>query len=117
LVVAAQVKAGKLKALAVTGRGREPALPEVPTVAESGYPAILAEPWIGLVAPAHTPAGIVDCLNRGITDVLQDPDLRRRLEALGFVTVTGSPVEFRTLIRDEHARWGAVIKEAGLKLD
>lgn len=117
LVVAAQVKAGKLKALAVTGRGREQALPEVPTVAESGYPAILAEPWIGLVAPAHTPVDVVERLNHEITGVLQNPDLRRQLDALGFVAMTGSPAEFRALMRDAHARWGAVIKQAGLKLD
>jgi tripartite-type tricarboxylate transporter receptor subunit TctC len=117
LIVAAQVKAGSLKAFAVTGRTRERELPDVPTVAECGYPTILAEPWIGLVAPAHTPVEIVERLNREITGVLQDADLQRRLEALSFVTVTGSPAEFRALIRDEHVRWGAVIKEAGLKLD
>jgi tripartite-type tricarboxylate transporter receptor subunit TctC len=117
LVVAAQVKARTLKALAVTGRVREKELPDVPTVAESGYSAILAEPWIGLVAPAHTPAEIVERLNREIAGILHDEDLQRRLEALGFVTVTGSPAEFRALIRDEHLRWGAVIEEAGLKLD
>jgi tripartite-type tricarboxylate transporter receptor subunit TctC len=117
LIVAAQVKAGSLKALVVTGRAREPELPDVPTVAECGYPTILAEPWIGLVAPARTPAEIVERLNREVTRILQDADLQRRLKALGFVTVTGSPTEFRALIRDEHVRWGSVIKEAGLKLD
>jgi tripartite-type tricarboxylate transporter receptor subunit TctC len=117
IIVAAQVRAGKLKALAVTGRGREKELPDVPTVAESGYPAILAEPWIGLVAPASTPGEIVERLNRAVTGILTDPDLRRRFEGLSFVTVTGSPAQFRDLIRDEHARWGAVIKAAGLKLD
>jgi tripartite-type tricarboxylate transporter receptor subunit TctC len=116
-IVAAQVKAGSLKALAVTGRAREKELPDVPTLAESGFPTILAEPWIGLVAPAGTPTVIVERLNRAITSVLQDADLRRRLEALSFVTMTGSPAQFRALIRDEHEHWGAAIKEAGLKLD
>jgi tripartite-type tricarboxylate transporter receptor subunit TctC len=117
LIVAAQVKAGRLKALAVTGSAREKELPDVPTVAESGFPAILAEPWIGLVAPARTPPEIVERLNREITGILQNEDLRRRLQALGFVPVTKSPAQFRALIRDEHARWGTVIKEVGLKLD
>ena len=117
LIVAGQVKAGKLKALAVTGHAREKELPEIPTVMESGYPAILAEPWIGLVAPAHTPSEIVERLNREIAAILNDADLQRRLQALGFVTLTGSPSQFGALIRDEHARWGPVIKEAGLKLD
>jgi tripartite-type tricarboxylate transporter receptor subunit TctC len=117
LIVAAQVKAGGLKALAVTGSAREKELPDVPTVAESGFPAILAEPWIGLVAPARTPPEIVERLNREITGILQDEDLRRRLQALGFVPVTKTPAQFRALIRDDHARWGTVIKEAGLKLD
>ncbi len=117
LIVAEQVKARSLKALAVTGHVRERELPGVPTVAEAGFPAILGEAWIGLVAPARTPPDIVEQLNRKITGVLQNPDLRTQLETLSFVTVTGSPAQFRALIRDEHARWGAVIREAGLKLD
>jgi tripartite-type tricarboxylate transporter receptor subunit TctC len=117
LIVAGHVRAGSLKALAVTGRAREKELPEIPTVVESGYSAILAEPWIGLVAPARTPAEIVERLNREITGILKTEDLQRRLQALSFVTVTGSPAQFGALIRDEHARWGPVINEAGLKLD
>jgi tripartite-type tricarboxylate transporter receptor subunit TctC len=117
LIVAEHVKARSLKALAVTGHVRETELPEVPTVGEAGFPAILGEAWIGLVAPARTPPDIVERLNREVTGVLQNPDLRRRLETLSFVTVTGSPAQFRALIRDEHARWGTVIRGAGLKLD
>jgi tripartite-type tricarboxylate transporter receptor subunit TctC len=117
LIVAQQVKAGSLKALVVTGHARDRELPDVPTVAEAGFPAILGEAWIGLVAPAGTPSEIVQRLNLEIAVVLQDPNLRSRLEALSFATVTGSPAQFRALIRDDHARWGTVIREAGLKLD
>jgi tripartite-type tricarboxylate transporter receptor subunit TctC len=117
LIVAEHVKAGSLKALAVTGHVRDRELPDVPTVGEAGFPAVLGEAWIGLVAPAGTPAEIVERLNRDVTVVLQDPSLRSRLEGLSFATVTGSPAQFRALIREEHARWGVVIREAGLKLD
>lgn len=117
LILREQIKAGNLKPLAITGEARDRELPNVPTLAQSGFPAVLGEPWIGLVAPARTPSDVVDRLNREITATLQTADLRDRLERLSLVPVLGSPAQFRTLIRDEHARWGAAIREAGLKLD
>ena len=117
LILREQVRAGRLKALAVTGRTREKELPDVPTLAESGFPAVLGEPWIGLVAPAHTPADVVDRLNREITGILDNAEMRERLQRLSLVPLTGSPAQFGALIRDEHARWSTVIREAGLKLD
>jgi tripartite-type tricarboxylate transporter receptor subunit TctC len=117
LILREQIKAGNLKALAVTGHTCERDLPDVPTLAQSGFSAVPGEPWIGLVAPARTPRDVVDRLNREVTATLQMADLRDRLERLSLVPLTGSPAQFRTLIRDEHARWGAAIREAGLKLD
>jgi len=117
LILREQVKAGRLKALAVTGRAREKELPDVPTLAEAGFPTALGEPWIGLVARAGTPGEAVDRLNREISAILRNADLRERLEKLSLVAVTGSPVEFAARMREEHARWGAAIRAAGLKLD
>jgi tripartite-type tricarboxylate transporter receptor subunit TctC len=106
-----------LKVLAVTGRSREDALPEVPTVAESGFAGIEGEAWIGVVAPARTPRQIVLRLNHEIATILAIQELRMRLLALSFTPLVATPEEFRVLIRDEHARWSMIIREAGLKLD
>jgi tripartite-type tricarboxylate transporter receptor subunit TctC len=116
-IIAPQVKAGAVKALAVTGRSREAELPGVPTVSEAGYPSAQAEAWIGLVAPAHTPSQIVSHINRVLVAILGDVDFRRRLEKLSFAPMIGSPEEFRTLIQEDHARWGALIRDAGISLD
>jgi len=116
-IIAPQVKAGTIKALAVTGRSRDPELPSVPTVAEAGFREAQCEAWIGLVAPARTPAGIVARLNSELAAILAVPELHRRLEALSFEPIMGTPEEFRARIREEHARWGKLIKEAGIKLD
>jgi tripartite-type tricarboxylate transporter receptor subunit TctC len=116
-IIAPQVKAGTIKALAVTGRARDPELPSVPTVAEAGFREAQCEAWIGLVAPARTPAGIVARLNSELAAILAVPELRRRLEALSFEPIMGTPEEFRARIREEHARWGKLIKEVGIKLD
>ena len=117
LIFTPHVKERALKVLAVTGRSREEELPDVPTVAEAGFPGAQGEPWIGLVAPAHTPREIVMRLNHEIAAILATRELRERLQALSFSPVTATPEEFQALIRDEHARWGPVIREAGLKLD
>jgi tripartite-type tricarboxylate transporter receptor subunit TctC len=117
LIFAPHLKERALKILAVTGRSREDELPDVPTVAESGFPAAEGEAWIGVVAPAHTPRAIVKQLNQAIVAVLAERELRERLAALSFRPVTGTPEEFGALIGAEHARWGALIHEAGIKLD
>jgi tripartite-type tricarboxylate transporter receptor subunit TctC len=116
-IIAPQVKAGAVKALAVTGRSREAELPGVPTVSEAGYPSAQAEAWIGLVAPAHTPSQIVSRINRELVAILGDVDFRRRLEKLSFAPMIGSPEQFRTLIQEDHARWGPLIRDAGVSLD
>ena len=106
-----------LKVLAVTGRAREEALPDVPTVAEAGFTGAQGEAWIGVVAPARTPREIVLRLNQEITTILAVRELRERLQTLSFTPVVATPEEFQALIRQEHVRWAVIIREAGLKLD
>ena len=116
-MIAPQVKAGSVKALAVTGHSREAELPGVPTVAEVGFPSAQAEAWIGLVAPANTPTQIVSRINAELMTILSNADFRHRLEKLSFAPLIGSPEQFRTLIEQDHARWGPLIRQAGITLD
>jgi tripartite-type tricarboxylate transporter receptor subunit TctC len=116
-LISPHVKSGKLIALVVTGREREVALPGVPTVAESGYPGVEGEAWIGVVARAGTPAAIVQRLNQEIAAVLAARDVQEIMARLSFRTLSATPAEFGRVVREEHAKWGAIIREAGLKLD
>ena len=109
-------QAGKLKALAVTGRQRDPALPETPTANEAGLD-VQGEAWIGLVAPRGTPAAVVQRLNREVGTVLAASEMNAAMARLSFRTLTSTPEAFRALIRDEHTKWSAVIREAGLRLE
>lgn len=115
-IISTQVQAGLLRALAVTGRQREPTLPDTPTASESGY-SVDGEAWIGLVAPSGTPAAIVQRLNHDLAGILSSAEMRSSMSRLSFRTLSSSPEEFRSLIKAEHAKWGAVIREAGLKLE
>ena len=111
------IKAGRLRALAVTGRKRSGAFPDLPTVAESGLPEYDVNAWYGLLAPAGTPRAIVDKLNREVRRVLQTPDILQRLAADGSEPVGSSPEEFRKFIGEEIAKWGKAVKAAGAKID
>ena len=115
--IAQHVRAGRLKALVVTGRTREPALPDVPTVGEAGYPDAQGEAWIGLVAPARTPAPIVQRLNREIAAILGAPGSSDLIARLSFQPLVMTPAAFRERIREDHAAWGSVLRDAGIKLD
>lgn len=115
-IISPQLQAGKLHALVVTGRQREPALPDVPTASESGL-NVEGEAWIGLVAPSGTPAAIVQRLNRDLAAILATADMRGLMAKLSFRTLSASPEEFRDLIKTEHAKWSLVIRQAGLKLE
>jgi tripartite-type tricarboxylate transporter receptor subunit TctC len=110
-----QVKNGKIRALAVAGDRRAKALPDIPTIAESGFPGYEANSWNGIVAPAGTPRPIVAKLNAAIVKVLQSPDLRETFTADGAEPVSSTPEEFTAYIRACHAKWAKVIKTAGLK--
>ncbi|APV48223.1 hypothetical protein BWI17_00115 [Betaproteobacteria bacterium GR16-43] len=112
-----QVKGGKLNALGVASLQRSPYLPDVPTVAEQGYPGFEVVGWIGIAAPAKTPEPILDRLNAEIRKALEQPDVKEKLTAASFVTAGGSRSEFTEFIRAETARWTKVVKEANVKAD
>ncbi len=109
------VRDGKLGGFAVTSRERSVAAPDMPTMAESGYPGFEAVPWFGLLAPAGTPPAVVDKVHREIMRIVAMPELRRRLVELGLDTIGNSPSEFAAVIKTEIPHWAAVIRSAGIK--
>ena len=111
------VKAGKLRALVVTSAQRNPLFPDVPTVAESGYPGFSAVSWTGLSAPQGTPKAIVDKLEAAMVKGFADPAVRAKLEANGFVVVASRSADYTRFVQEEIARWGQVVQKAGIKLD
>ena len=113
----AQIQAGKLRALAVTTRKRFPLLPDLPTIAEAGYPDFEALAWNGVLVPAATPKAIVAKLNAEINDVLKQPDVVAKMQAVGFDLIGGTPEAFGTLIKSESDKWAPVMKRVGLKID
>jgi len=117
VVVLPMVRDGKLRALAVTSLRHLSAVPELPTIAESGYPGFEVQSWNGLLAPAKTPAPIVRKLHLETVKALALPDLRVKLADLGLETIGKSPDEFAAVIRSEIPKWAKVIKEAGIKAD
>ncbi|KJK10238.1 MFS transporter [Burkholderiaceae bacterium 16] len=112
-----QVKAGKLKALAITSPSRWPAAPDVPTMAEAGYPAVTASSWIGLLAPAKTPKAVLDKLSGEMDAVLHQPDVKARLIEYGIDPVGGTPDQFQAFIKDEAVRWAGVVRKGGIKVE
>ena len=108
------IKAGKLRALAVTTAVRSDELPDVATIGEF-VPGYEASAWYGLGTPRGTPAGIVDKLNREINAALADPLIQARLAEFGGTVLTGSPAEFGSLVATETEKWGKVVRFAGLK--
>ncbi len=109
------VKQGRLTALAVGSNSRIAALPDVPTIAESGVPGYEAYSWVGLVAPRGTPAPIVAMLNREIVRILKDKDVEEKLIQQGAIPVGDTPAEFSAYIKAEIKKWGAVVKAASIK--
>ena len=112
----AHVRAGKMRALAVTSKRRIVAAPEVPTFEEAGVPGYEAIGWFGSVAPAGTPAEIINRLNREMAAALAEPEIRERALAAGAEPFTNSPQEFAAIIREETRKWAQVIRSAGIKL-
>ena len=111
------IKAGKLRALAVTTARRSASVPELPTVSEAGVPGFEAITWHGIVVPAATPAPLVERLNRDIVAVLSGPELRERLAALGAEVVAGTPREFADYIAGEIPKWARVVRDSGAKIE
>jgi tripartite-type tricarboxylate transporter receptor subunit TctC len=109
------VRAGKLKALATTGSKRAETLSELPTVSESGLPGYAAVGWFGLLAPAATPKPVVEKLSADANRVLADPDVRAKMQALGADPSGDTPEAFAKFIRDDQAKWGRLMREAGIK--
>ena len=112
-----QVKAGKLKAIAVTSAKRSVAAPEVPTIAESGLSDYVVDSWYGALAPARTPPAAVARLNAAFVKVLENPQVKERLLAQGAEAASSTPAEFDRLIKDELAKWDVVIKSAKIRPD
>ena len=110
------IRAGKLRALAVTTATRSEALPDIPTVGEF-VPGYEASTWYGVGAPKNTPAEIVDKLNKEINAALADPKIKARLADLGGTVLAGSPADFGKLIADETEKWGKVIRAANIKAE
>jgi tripartite-type tricarboxylate transporter receptor subunit TctC len=110
----AQVQAGKLRAIAVTTPKRFPLLPDIPSIAESGYPGFEALAWNGLVAPAGTPRSVIDRINAEVNAILKLPDVAQRMNAAGFDLIGGTPEDFTKLIAAESARWTPVVKRLGI---
>jgi tripartite-type tricarboxylate transporter receptor subunit TctC len=111
----AQVKAGAVRALAVTGERRHPALPEVPTVTEAGVPGYHVASWNALAAPAGTPPAVVGTLNGAVQQALASPTVQDRLRALGVRPAGGTPAELQALLASEIRRWGEVIRAAKIE--
>jgi tripartite-type tricarboxylate transporter receptor subunit TctC len=109
------VRERKLRGLAVTSLKRSPIISELPTLAESGFPGFEAISWFGLLAPAGTPAAILDKVHRDILTVAAQPDMRERIAQLGLEASINSPQEFAAVIKADAAKWAKVIKDAGIK--
>jgi len=112
-----QIQAGKLRAIAVTTAKRFPLLPDLPTVAEAGYPGFEALAWNGVLVAAATPAPIVARLNTEINAILKMPDIVEKMHAAGFDLIGGAPEDFAALIRAENEKWAPVVKKLGLKVE
>ncbi len=115
--VRAQVQAGRLHALGIASLKRSPFLPDVPTFAEQGFPGFEAVGWIGLAAPAGTPAVILDRLNAELQKLTTDPAVKEKFDGFGFVPALGSRQEFAAFIRSEITKWTKVAKDAGVKVE
>ena len=111
------IQSGKLRGLGIGTLKRSPFLPDLPTIAESGYPGFEAVGWIGIAAPARTPAAVLDKLNAEMVKILNQPDVKERLNTLAFTPVGGTRAEFAAYIKSEIAKWGKAVKESGAKVD
>jgi len=111
------LQSGSIRALAITTLKRTTALPEVPTIAESGFPGFEATTWHGIVAPAGTPKDVVATLHRASVGAVNDPEVRKVLTELGVDVVGNTPDEFRAYIKSEIPKWAAIVKASGAKVD
>ncbi len=111
------IKAGKLRALATTGAKRDPALPDLPTVAEAGVPGYESGVWFGVMVPAGTPRDIIARLNAAVVQAARAPEFVKRMTDLGYNIIPGTPDEMTAMIKAEIARWTPIVKASGAKID
>jgi tripartite-type tricarboxylate transporter receptor subunit TctC len=111
------VQSGRMRAIGSSTARRSPLLPDVPTVAESGYPGFEVVLWQGLLAPAGTPREIIDKLNLAVRESLRRPEVQKRFNDLAIEAFTGSPEDFKSFLAREIDKWGRVIKAVGVRLD
>jgi tripartite-type tricarboxylate transporter receptor subunit TctC len=111
------IESGRLRALAVASNKRSPLLPDVPTMAQSGVDGVEADIWYGLLAPIGTPQDVVDTLARAVKDASRSSDYSQSLAAIGAEPSPSTPAAFGEMLRDEVAKWTAIIKSAGIKAD
>jgi tripartite-type tricarboxylate transporter receptor subunit TctC len=110
-------KDGKLRVLALLSKARSETLPDVPTIAEAGYPGLDGDGWVGVLVPAGTPKEIVNLLNGEIVKLIAQPDMKERLAAIGFRPVASTPEQFADQMKVESEKWSKVIRAAGLKAE
>jgi len=110
-----QIEAGRLRALAVASGARVPTLPNVPTLAEVGYPQVEADNWYGMFAPAKTPPAVIARLHDVTVAALNSPDVQEKLQSQGAILVGDTPAEFAAFVRQEIAKWSKVVEAAGIK--
>jgi tripartite-type tricarboxylate transporter receptor subunit TctC len=111
------IKEGKLHGIAVLSTRRSPSLPDVPTNVEVGVPDLESDTLTGIVAPAGTPNEIIERWHRDIVQMVATPDVRERLESLGFVPVANTPQEFGQRLKTEMEKWGKVVRDANIRAD
>src|SRR5262249_23116395 len=109
------IKGNRMKALAVTARTRHPQLPDVPTAAEAGFPDLVVTSWQAAVAPVKTPREVVAKLNDMMVKALRSPDVRERMNQIGFDVVAGTPDEFGKFMKEEVDRWTTVVNRGSIK--
>ena len=116
-VVMPHVRSGRLRAIAVTGTSRTAALPDTPTIAESGVPGFDVTTWFAIVGPAGMPAPIVETLNRQVRSILTTPEVRQKFADLGAVAEPSTPDALRQRMENDYEMWGKVIRASGAKID
>lgn len=116
-VLLPHIRAGKVRALAVTSTTRSDALPDVPTTAEAGFKTVLSDNWYGLVAPAGMPAGIEDKLRKAAITTLRSAELKKNFDTQDAVPSPSTPAEYAAFVKSEQAKWGPVVTAVGIKLD
>src|SRR5207344_1847308 len=111
------VKAGRVRGIAVTSLNRSPAIPELPTVSDSGVPGFEVVPWGGMIVPVGVPKSIVARLNTEINKAIASPIFKEKMRSIGYELVGGTPEQFTAHVRKENAKWAEVVKRAGVKVD